>query len=221
MSANPDFGVPWSASEDATVREHYVALGAEETAARLPGRTVRAVWARARRLDVYYKRPWTAEEDALLAQLWGLYSTRSIAKRLGRGWKAVYMRAAVAGLVARERSGTETLAAASERCGYSPRDMLRILRRAGVLQQSVSRNAGGYRLKPSYQLDPFEVDEAVADYVRGSALTAAARARGMSDDRLRRALEKIGVTRPEVLKKGEQWRIDDATVDRAVQAAAA
>lgn len=218
--SNPAYGVPWSATEDAFVRDNYSRLGAEGVRPHVNSRTLKAIQKRARRLGVSFKRQWTPEEDARLAELWGLHSTRAIAKRLGRGPMGVYIRASVRGLVARERDGMETLAEASKRCGYDARDMRRILRRAGVLRESVSRHRAGYKLRPSYQLDPFEVDEAVGEYVRGSSLIAAARARGVSDHRLRRALEKLGVRRPEVLRRGEQWRVSDELADRALGRAA-
>jgi hypothetical protein len=212
---NLAWGRPWTAEEDARVSADYVRLGGPALAAAL-GRSLKATQKRAARLDVLVKRPWTARDEARLSELWGLHSTRSIAMRLKRSPRGVYTRAAVLGLVARENTRTETLTDAAERVGYNRRDLAKILRRAGVLTLSKSRHPTGNNPRPWYQLDPFEVDEAVAAYVRNSPIFVAARARGVSDQKLMRALAKIGVTRPAVLKPKEQWRIPDELADRAL-----
>lgn len=219
---NPNFGDPWTPREDAILRKKYTARR-RSTAAKIAkelNRTRFSVLQRACRLRLTVYRKWTPADERRLAELWGAMSTRQIAKRLGRTPDAVYGRAQQNGVIEAERADVETLNEAARRTGYTRQWLIHILRRAGVINVSVSRCSRAYKMRNYYALEKADVDEAVTSWVSRESLGAAAKRIGWGEARLANALKRIGVTRPAELPRGCQWRIDDATIRRAVHGSA-
>lgn len=97
--------VPWTAEEDAIVREQYGHLSAAEVG-RLIGRSEAAIWGRVRALGLEKRQerhdPWT---EAELAEVRRCYSTERpavIAGRLGRSAAAVSWQAQRMGVLSRK-----------------------------------------------------------------------------------------------------------------------
>jgi len=90
----------WHAHEDALVRDGYTdGLTCAEIAAALPGRTVIAVAARARKLGlVTYARRWPPQDDVRLAGILAFHSIDEAAELLGRTPEAIRRRTGKLGL---------------------------------------------------------------------------------------------------------------------------
>ncbi|MCW5848971.1 MAG: recombinase family protein [Anaerolineae bacterium] len=103
----------WTAEEDAIIREHYPSTPQEEVLKLLDGRTWLAIKHRARGLGVCRERkavryrvaypnsrkPWTAEDDALLKRYYeGEISKAECMTTLARSWGAVLRRGESMGL---------------------------------------------------------------------------------------------------------------------------
>jgi hypothetical protein len=90
----------WSADDDAVVRADYGRVPTKEIALRL-GRSIKAVWDRARMLERsrtgLHKR-WTAADDRLLREEYGHVTQAELAARLGRTVPSVGYRLATLGL---------------------------------------------------------------------------------------------------------------------------
>lgn len=218
---NTPFGRAWTAAEEDVLRERYGTSGAARAIAAEIGRSTYAVWHRAKHLGVQERRPWTIGDDEKLRALWELHPTRGIARRLKRTTRAVYARACEIGIVRETGRLYESATAAAKRTGFDRQHLVEILKRAGVAHVAVSRHPAGYKKRPYYRLDPFEVDEAIATWTARENVSGAARRRGTSQMVLVRALKAIGVTRPADLPKHKRWRLDDETIDRALRARAA
>ena len=105
--ANP---MPWTREEDEELlrlRSQGMTWG---QCAKVIGRTARACSSRAFTLSSMAKResraarPWTPEEDAMLAEFWHVLPVGQISERLGRTVKGIYRRAHRLGLTSREQS---------------------------------------------------------------------------------------------------------------------
>jgi hypothetical protein len=214
---NLTWGRLWTQEEDDIVRRDYVRLGSKVLAKTLD-RTFAAVQRRAENLGVNARPRWSDEDDRTLRLLWGEKTTRGIAAMLKRSQDAVYERARILGLVREQRIGKERLSDAERRTGFSRRQLRRILREAGVLTPLVNRSEGGNNPAPAYNIDTFDVDEAIAEVTKKESVNAAARRRGITAASLTRALKKIGVERPATLPKRHLWRVDDDAVERAIAA---
>lgn len=206
----------WTPVEDAAIFRGYRKGAARSIAAEL-GRTADAVRERASVLGVCAERRWTAAEEKLLRDQWGERSLRSFAKRLRRSKDAVYLRARQLGIVGEERAGGETVKQASKRTGFCPKKLVEILRAHDAVQLSTTRFTTKYTARPYYRLDPFDVDNAVAAYLKREKFGAAARRLGIAKLTLANALKKIGVTKPD-LPWRHHWWIDEKTIERAIEA---
>lgn len=213
---NTSFGRSWTAAEDAVIRRRHASPMRAADLAKLLCRSKAAVDQRTRRLGVQISRKWTAADDARLGALWGLLSTRQIAHRLKRTTAAVYLRARTNGLARAERESKETLSESARRTGYTRQWLIRILARAGVVTVAISRCSSRYKMRNAYLLEKDEVDEAIRAWVTRESVGAAARRYDTTPERLVTALKRIGVTRPGDLPPRKQWRLDDATIERAL-----
>lgn len=138
---------------------------------------------------------WKPEEDREL-DLWWSSGLRldAIANRFpGRTKGAVYRRAKDRGLGLGCPKGFEYLHAAAERTGYCIPTLRRILDYSDV-QVHVSLRMPGSTNKNwrRHYVDPFEVDEAIALWMKTEKPTDAARRRGVNRETLRRWLRKAG-----------------------------
>ena len=158
----------WSTAEDEALRAAYSTGGIPAALAALPGRSVAGLTKRAHRLGIHSPRAWTAREDRRLEWLWSsAASLRALSRQLGRSPQACHARAAHLGLLARVPRGQEPLSVAAERAGFSPGKVLRVLSWAGVpVRQSFARPGLSRGLRRHRFVDPVDVDEAVAAWVR-------------------------------------------------------
>lgn len=91
----------WTEEQDRILRRLWPAASREEMMAALPGREWRAIQSRAGNLKLSRKvreyplhwKPWTAEDDARLAELYVKEPTNIVAAKLGRGLQSVNGRA--------------------------------------------------------------------------------------------------------------------------------
>jgi hypothetical protein len=206
---------PWTEADDQILRAGYRRGNAANVAAAL-GRTVGAVRARAMAIGATVARHWTATEEALLWKLWGSLSLRQIANRVRHTTGATYVRARELKIIREERASTETVTQASARTGFSRTKLVEILKQHHAATEYVSRYTTKYKARPYYRLDPFEVDEAIAAHLSKEPMGAAARRRGLRKETLKRALARIGVTKPASIPKRGLWRLDDETIERAL-----
>lgn len=190
---DPRFEHPWSLAEDETLRAAYSSGGIHAAQAALPGRSQTAIYHRARRLGLSRRRRWTEADNNRLRVLWDLaIPLTRIAHELGRDKAAVYVHAQAMRLPLGCPEGFEHLTAAAERVGYPAKTLRRILAWAGVpVKVTLSRP-----VRASWRrqiVDPLDVDEAVAAWLKTEPAEAAARRLGISGDRLRDRLRKVGV----------------------------
>lgn len=212
---------PWTAAEKQAVQDRYVADGPKKLAAEL-GRSFEAVCHKAQVLGVRIRRRWTADDDRLLRNLWGELSVAAIAKKLNRTATTTFWRAQTIGLPLGCPDGMEYFSDAADRAGFSRPALERILLWAGkTIKRSMSRGLKDvsyfFRI-----VDPFDVDEAVRDWLETETLEEAARRVRVDASTLcRRLLELGGPSLPPKPTTKQQWRIPSTLVDRVVEAAVA
>lgn len=88
-------GVAWTPEEDAILRLWAGDVSSERLTERLPGRTAKAIRARAALLDLPLKSPkrlWTTTQDKRLREMAGKFPASEIARVIGRSQKAVHYR---------------------------------------------------------------------------------------------------------------------------------
>jgi hypothetical protein len=207
-------GTPYTMAEDDAIRAGYLADGAQVVADRL-GRTAVSLMHRARRIGVLSHRRWTAEDDRRLRVHWGQETVEALSARIGRTPATTYWRAQKLGLDLGCQQGMEYLTSAAVRCGFSTAQLRRILGRAGVqLRAAMSRPSGAAR---GYQVvDSFDVDEAVAAWLKTETLESAGQRVGFSAEALRRMLLASGEELPPLPRAKKHWRVPIETVDRVV-----
>jgi hypothetical protein len=140
----------WTPEEDAIVRALYPKSSRwKRLRASLPGRTWKAIGARAQRLGVPSpERFWTREENLTLAREWGDMTLCGLAKKLRRSILAVRQQAKALGLPFGIPQGCVSVHRAAVEAGYSDDVMLRILERAGVTLRQQDGPASGKRRHP-------------------------------------------------------------------------
>jgi hypothetical protein len=153
----------WTAAEDSIVRAMAPTREACELYPLLPGRSIVAIRHRVRHLGIAKRRRWTRSDDLRLADLWGR-DLEEVARTIGRSMLATYERARVLGLGLGVPAGAELLTASARRCGYAVCQLRRILRWAQVrIHDSVARKKTG---RPHHWVEPIDVDEAVAKWLK-------------------------------------------------------
>lgn len=216
MIAPGILGRPWTADEEALVRAEYRTLGARSLAAKL-GRSFSAVCHRAARLGLQWHTRWTGADDQHLRSEWGEKSVTAIARSMGRTTLAIYERAKILGLTGSLPEGYESLTDARERTGFGSSQIRRICEAHGVAIRPVPSRPRGRRAYRFLMVDAFELDEAIAEWMKRESLNAAARRHGVKAKMLRTALLAVGVQVPERRSKTEHWRLTEDEVARAVE----
>ena len=212
-------GVPWSPAEDAVLRERYRHSGAAREVAGQLGRTLHSVYRRAQRLKLRTHARWTREDDRKLRNLWGEYTVAGIAKKLGRTDLATFQHAKEIGLPLGCPSGFEYVWHAAKRTGYPTASLRLILERSGVtIRRTMSRPTPGRKVRPCHFVDPFEVDQAIAAWLRTEPLHSAAKRRGIHAGALARKLAALEGVPPKPEGK-RHWRIPSDVIDRALAGA--
>lgn len=216
-------GVPWTPEEDAIVRRGYGRRDAlEKIAARLPGRTVDGLKARARTLKCRRRPRWSAREDRILRMEWGeILNRRTWKEKLpGRTWCAISRRAQALKLGS-PAQGMVSLKAAARATGYSFLGLLGVLRRQNV---TMRRHCGAHQRTRAYTwflLDLVEVEEAVARDIREAAETEtireAADRYGVTPPTARRRLLRAGAIGEGITHRGQPARLARSIVDAAMR----
>lgn len=206
------FGVPWTAAEDAALREVYPS-GIKAACEALPHRSQVAIYHRASRLfGASICRSWTDVDRDRLAFLWGAdHSLEHIARQLGRTPDACYHYARDLGLIPGCPRGWEYLSVAGERTGYDITTLRRIMAWAGYpIHRSLSRGkAKNWR----HVADSLEINDAVKRWNETETCNKAAMRRGVCQETLRRRLARLGIVR----REGEsELRVTDEQADRAM-----
>lgn len=169
-----------------------------------------------------YHTIWTEAEKNELRMQWGLRSIASIARRLERTPKAVYLMAKELELGVGCPQGFEYIKQAAERAGYEITTLRMILRWAGVRIWMPSSDPDASGRNPERVVDPHAVDEAVKAWCATETLQCAAERHGvcaMTILRVMRAAEARGeLTVPEHKNRRCHWRVLSADVDRAMAA---
>lgn len=203
----------WTPEEDACLRDAYLSGGIALAKRALPERSEISLYHRARRLRLSRRRRWTDSDDKHLADIWeqGL-PLRTIARRLERTMKTTYWRAQKIGLPLGCPQGFEYLSAAAKRTGYATSQLWRILAWAKVpVRKTLSRTSMDRVSHHHHVVDPFDVDEAIEAWSKTETAEAAARRLGISGDRLRARLRKVGVE----FKRERQTRLTEAQIAAA------
>jgi hypothetical protein len=186
----------WTPQEDALVRWLYPRRSKHGALARaLPHRTWEAIALRAGKLGAgRWRRKWTADEDRVLVREWGEVTQRVLrAKLRGRTWGAIVERAGDLGLPMGVPQGWETLTAAARRLGYATATLRALLARRGI---TTKRWVGRGGTRPFTIVEATCATEAVEAELeerrRIETIADAARARGVGEQNLRRALLLMG-----------------------------
>lgn len=162
----------------------------------------------------HYKH-WTAAEDRRLSLLWGSLSLRETAATLGRTEVTVYHRAQGLGLPLGCPRGMEWLTDAAKRAGYDTGQLRKILAAVGHrVHRSLSRPRLGKPTRHFHYVDPIDVDDAVAAWVKLEPVVRAAERHGLSDDTLRRLLLDAGEKPPR--RHRARWMVSSEVVARVV-----
>lgn len=211
---------PWTPEESAAIRDRYLKEGAKQLADQL-GRSVASVMHKAGRMRVLSHRRWTAADDQHLKALWGTNTVGHIARALKRSPGTTYWRAQKLGLELGAPRGLEYLTTAAERTGFDRSTLSKVLAWAGVKTMKTSGRPTKKRVAYRYRVvDPFDVDEAIARWLKTEELYPAARARGISGCVLRDWLLEAGVPVGRVLNAGaDDWhrrRIESSVIDAVV-----
>jgi hypothetical protein len=189
------------------------------------GRSVSSVGAKLRSIGLKKRRQWTEEEDRRLKMLWITpLGIEALSRRLDRSPNRICRRARELGLPPTMPSGYEYVTNAAERCGYSASALVRILRWASVpiytarshrLRGSQAEKRSAHHRK---YVDPFDVDEAVAAWVKTTTAQTLATDNGLDGGTLRRRLRAAG----KLPRKGEtvtasDFRLDPEEVQQIVE----
>lgn len=185
---------PWTPAEEAVLVEAYQRGGLAAARAALPDRSPSALFHRAARLGAKRRRRWTSREVEDLREFWAEgVSLETIASRLGRTRATIYVHAQALGLTSQVPPGFERLSAAATRTGYTTGQLARIMRWAGKRIRAVIARPGPRKTGHRYRMvDTIALEDALAAWHRTETAQAAARRLGISGDRLRARLARIG-----------------------------
>lgn len=162
-------------------------------------------------------RRWKRNEDLALVDAWDRnVDLKRIARDLSRTVDAVYLRAHKLGLKRGLPEGCESLAAAAKRTGYTRAQLSCILKMAGHPPRKVPHSRPCKARYRTLFVDPLDVDDAIAAWVRAEAVEAAARRLGLCANTLRRWIGKAGLEDPR--RKGRRHlRLTDEQIQRALE----
>lgn len=210
---------PWTAAENAMVREQYTELGPAELAKRL-NRSVHSIEQKAKLLSVYRRRRWTPQDDQQLRELWGTMSCEAVAKTIKRTPATTHWRARKLGLATGAVHGTEYLSAAAKRAGFATASLRRVLRYADQpLHRTASRPTGAKR--HFHAVEPADVDDAVEAWLASEDVHPAAKRRGICGETLQRWLREAASAGfkvpPEPKRKKHRWRVPSETIDAVLE----
>ena len=210
--------VRWTEEEKETLRVAFKNGGGIKAGAKaLPHRSRGSVARMSYILRLTWRRRhWTEAEQVSLRNMWGFSTMDEICRALNRPAISVYTRAKTLGLKTHAPEGWELISEASRRAGYDNVTMRRILRWAGVEMPRAYTETRS-RKKQHRIVDPGDVDEAVAAYVRTETVHAAAKRHGMGPRRLAPILARWGVkwVRSDDSRKSHR-RVDFKAVDEAI-----
>jgi hypothetical protein len=203
----------WSDEEDQVLAEAYARGGIYAAREALPHRTERAIFKRAGRAGLKRRPLWTPVEDERLRLLWGDGLTlATIASRIGRPQAGVYLRAQQLGLTSAAPQGFEYLWDAARRVGFSKETLVRILRAGGkTIYPAPSRPLGREAAFHRRIVQPTDVDDAVAAWLKTERANTAARRLGIDGQALRNRLARLGLA----TSRAAHLRLTDEQLDQA------
>jgi hypothetical protein len=199
---------------DAVIRSRYFTDYAKDIAADL-GVSTTALFHRARRIGLKKNRAWTAENDAELRDQWGEYSLAQLSDRLHRTKAALYYRGQLLGLTSKVPRGFEFLTHAADRTGYCTTQLRQILKWAHVKLRLAMGRPTKARSRHFHIVDPFDVDQAIANWLRTEPLFTAATRRGVSVAVVERRLQLVKGVPPKPGKR-KHWRVPSELIDKAL-----
>jgi hypothetical protein len=204
----------WTPAMDAELRRRYFSEYVKDIAADLGVSTI-ALFHRARRIGLKKNRQWTAANDLELRELWGECSLAELSGRLKRTQATLYWRGQLLGLTSQVPRGFEYLTHAADRTGYDTGQLRAILKWAGVrLRVSMGRPVK-HRSRRHHIVDPYDVNEAIARWLRTEPLASAASRRGVSASVLERRLRLLPKV-PRKPKGKKHWRVPSDLIDQAL-----
>ncbi len=178
-----EFANTWTRAEETVLRDGYGRIHAKTLGKKL-GRSVQAVMHRANRIGLQSRRRWSADDDQQLRAEWGEYSLGVVARHLNRTVATTYWRARKLGLPLGCPQGREYLTAAAERTGFDTKSLRLILKAQGVrIMPALARPTGAKR--HFHVVDPQDVDDAIAEHLKGAPVQQHAKDYGVSGDCLR------------------------------------
>ncbi|MEP6651795.1 MAG: hypothetical protein ABJA82_00460 [Myxococcales bacterium] len=207
----------WTADEEALLRERYLLDKPEDLAARM-GRTRNCIMQKASVLGIAtIRKPWPAADIRTLRNLWLEGDLSLIAKRLNRSKGSIYDRGRRMGLATGCPSGFEYLYAAAVRTGYHVSQMRMILKWAGVRirRAMVCPSRPVANKHERHIVEPFDVDEAVKNWLATEPFAAAVRSRGIPRREMARRLRLVPGVPPKPEGK-RHWRIPTEVIDQAL-----
>lgn len=133
---------------------------------------------------------------------------------LGRTEVTTYWRARHLGLQCGCPRGFETLSAAAERAGYTTGQLREILRAGGhKVRRTLSRPGASRTGRRYHYVDPLDVDDAVAAWVKRESVERIAERQGLTGDVVRKLLVEAGHAPP---ARKKCWRVESAVADRLI-----
>jgi transposase-like protein len=139
-----------------------------------------------------HRRRWTQEEKSSLCYHWETGGDlKALARRFGRTPAGVYAMAKQLGCQAGAPQGYEYLNQAAQRTGYARSQLEVILQRMGVQPRRVLSLVAGRTYHRKY-VDPHDVDQAIARWLRGEPLAIVARRLGFTPTTVRKWLRRTG-----------------------------
>lgn len=162
-------------------------------------------------------KPWNEHDDRLLA--WHLESrgAKVMAQQLGRTYNAIVRRAVALGLVERGcLRGYETLEQASIRTGYDRTTLRRIIK--GRSLKAKKPNTHSERIYDNAERSTYsksEIDRAISEWHQTETLYAGCVRLDVDPHAMKKALARLGVTRPANLRRGAHWRVLTSKLEEA------
>lgn len=153
-------------------------------------------------------KPWTAEEDKTLCNMWPDYSVRAIKQALrGRSWDSIIHRARFHKL-GRRFQGYVSVEKAAQHIGFSPAWIFKKIKEGKV--QTYTIGVGKKLKRVAIELEPLE--ELIKKELKLETFSDAAKRYGMSSSHLQAIFKRLGKYKAPTKKK--QWqRLDPTEVD--------